>query len=243
MTVIQPNCRDKFTGSDFEFVCRTLEKSVRDEKFLESLFADTPSRDLLLDDERLLCALLERPDYLNVSSHFYFYIVTRHSLRRAGIDDRDLTDYIASVLAEFGHEDIFRISQKNQTGPLEHFFEMYSALQEADSHTSFVVRAYMGNRTLFLTGIFPNHLATRTRRRGAPGLSFYESMGSNSFREASRHQLARHYHLDEVFDRLADDFVTARKALNDLSERVLTLERRGTNQIEAFLRQIEENQG
>ncbi len=243
MTVIKANCRDKFTAADFQFICAALQKSTNDEKFLESLFADTDSRDLLLDDERLLHALLERPDYLNVSPHLYFYVLTRHTLRRAGLDDRELTDYVASMLFEFSRSESFKFTSRNHPEPLEHFFEMYSTLEETDTHTAFMVRAYMGNRSLFLSGIFPEHLAARTTRRGAPDISFYESMGSSSFRTASHHRLARQYHLDMVFDRLAEDFVTARKALNDLSDRMLTIDNRGASGAEAVLRRIEENQG
>ena len=165
MTVIKANCRDKFTAADFQFICAALQKSTNDEKFLESLFADTDSRDLLLDDERLLHALLERPDYLNVSPHLYFYVLTRHTLRRAGLDDRELTDYVASMLFEFSRSESFKFTSRNHPEPLEHFFEMYSTLEETDTHTAFMVRAYMGNRSLFLSGIFPN--TSPPERRGA----------------------------------------------------------------------------
>ena len=62
------------------------------------LLADEESRDLILDDEALLHALLERGGCCRVSSHFYFYVLVRNVFRRADIGDRTVADYVAEVL-------------------------------------------------------------------------------------------------------------------------------------------------
>ena len=100
---------------------------------------------------------------------------------------------------------------------------MLAALQTADDHTAFSIRAHIGNHSLFLSGVFPEHILHRAERRGAPGLSYYEQLGRANYRAASTHRLAARYELASVFDTLAERFEPARRALNDLSERVLSL--------------------
>jgi hypothetical protein len=100
---------------------------------------------------------------------------------------------------------------------------MLTALEKADDHTAFCIRAHIGNHSLFLSGVFPGHIRHRTERRAAPGLEYYQELGRASFRAASHHRLAAQYDLAHVFDILSERFEPARLALNDLSERLLSL--------------------
>ena len=100
MRVIRPNCRIQFSAEDIEFILGVLGTQVGSEEALRQLLADPEARDLILDDERLLRAVLERNQCLRISTHFYFYILVRHSLQRSNLKDRSITDYVASVLAE-----------------------------------------------------------------------------------------------------------------------------------------------
>jgi hypothetical protein len=61
----------------------------------------------------------------------------------------------------------------------------------------------------------------RAERRGFPDLSYFEEVGRASFRAAGDHRLAARYDLDAIFETLGERFRTARRALNDLSERLL----------------------
>ena len=101
MKVIQANCRVQFTSEDVRWVIDILSKNDRDSASLASLLQDPDSLDVLLDDERLLQALLEDHSCLRVSQHFYFYVMVRHVLRKSGLDDRRVADYVAELLAEF----------------------------------------------------------------------------------------------------------------------------------------------
>src|SRR5690242_16257097 len=101
MNVIQPNCRVQFTAEDVEFVLSVLGQKVGTAECLVKLLADEESRDLILDDEALLHALLERRGCLRVSSRFYFYILVRQVFRRSDIKDRAVADYVAELLTEF----------------------------------------------------------------------------------------------------------------------------------------------
>jgi len=106
---------------------------------------------------------------------------------------------------------------------LEYLFEMVAALQTADERTRFCLRAYIGNHSLFLAGVFPDRIRFRAENRGSPDLRYYEALGRASFRVASDHRLADRYALAPIFSTLADKFQQARLALNDVSQRLFSL--------------------
>src|SRR5436309_13762923 len=99
--MIRANCRARFTYEDFNFVVRTLARRPGNEVSLVELLTDTDARDQILDHDELVRAVLEGPGNLTISPQFYFYILARLVLRRSGIDDRTLTDYVASLLEKF----------------------------------------------------------------------------------------------------------------------------------------------
>ena len=219
MKVIQPNCRVQFAAEDVDFILSVLSRKLGDRECLVRLLADEESRDHILDDEELLRALLERQGCLRVTSRFYFYILVRHVFRRSGIQDRVLADYVAEVLAEFAQAEKARCVVPGQANPLQYFFEMLSALEEADDRTRFVLRAYIGNYSLFLSGVFPERLRHGTETRGRPDIKYYDALGRSQFRAASSHRLARRYNLAALFQTLSERFQTTRLALNDIADR------------------------
>jgi len=223
MKMIQPNCRVQFAAEDVEFILAVLGRRQSDAECLVQLLADEDSRDAILDDEALLHALLERRGCLRVSTHFYFYILVRHVLKRAGLQDRAVADYVAEMLAEFSRAERARCVVPGQARPLDYFFEMLAALQHADDRTSFQIRAHIGNYSLFLSGVFPERIRERAERRGFPDLKYFEAMGRTQFRAASDHRLAQRYELAGIFSTLAERFGTTRLALNDIADRLFSL--------------------
>src|SRR5438309_10855525 len=151
MNVIQPNCRVQFTAEDIDFILSVLRPKVGAADGLVKLLADEESRDLILDDEDLLRAVLEHRSCLRISTHFYFYILVRQVFRRSGIMERMVADYVAEVLAEFSHLERAQCRLNGQAQPLDYFFEMLGALQTADDTTRFYIRAHIGNYSLFLS--------------------------------------------------------------------------------------------
>jgi hypothetical protein len=221
MKVIQPNCRIQFTAADVDFILANLSRQTGDADCLTKLLADPDTRDSILDDEKLFHALLENRGCLTISSHFYFYILVRNVFRRAGIDDRVVADYVAEILSEYSNIERGQCRSPGEAAPLNYFFEMLIALQKADNRNSFELRAHMGSHALFITGVFPDRIRVRAERKGFPDLRYFEGVGQASFRVASDHQLAARYDLARVFDTLSERFSTARRALNDLSDRLL----------------------
>src|SRR5436190_10584230 len=166
MKVIQPNCRVQFTAEDVRFIVSILGAKTGDTACLVKLLTDEESRDLILDNEALFLALLEHRGCLKVSTHFYFYVLVRHVLRRTGIEDRQVADYVAEVLAEFSREERTRCVLPGKSHSLNYYFEMLAALQTADDRTRFLLRAHIGNHSLILTGVLYERIRYRAEVKG-----------------------------------------------------------------------------
>src|SRR6267154_1608186 len=223
MKLIQPNCRAQFAAEDIEFILSVLGGKIGTAECLVQLLSDEDSRDLILDDEALFHALLERRGCLRVSSRFYFYILVRHVFRRSDIQDRTVADYVAEVLAEFAHAQRSRCVVPGQKNPLDYFFEMLTALSTADDRTSFLIRVHIGNHSLFLSGVFPERIRFRAEMRGFPDLKYYEGLGRTHFRMVSDHRLAQKYEVAKIYNTLVERFQATRLALNDIADRLFSL--------------------
>jgi hypothetical protein len=223
MKMIQPNCRAQFAAEDIEFILSVLGGKIGTAECLIQLLADEESRDLILDDDALFHALLERRGCLRVTTRFYFYILVRQVFRRSDIQDRAVADYVAEVLSEFALSERGRCVLPGQASPLEYFFEMLAALKTADDRTSFFIRVYIGNYALFLSGVFPERIRFRAEARGFPDLKYYEGLGRMQYRVASDHRLAQRYELVPILTTLSERFAATRLALNDIAERLFSL--------------------
>jgi len=62
--MIQANCRARFTAADFDFVVRTLARSQDEHISLVDLLAVAETRDAILDNRRLVDAILSNAGYL-----------------------------------------------------------------------------------------------------------------------------------------------------------------------------------
>src|SRR5436190_2693145 len=223
MKMIQPNCRIQFAAEDIEFIVSVLGQKIGTAACLVKLLADEETRDLILDDEALFHALLERRGCLRVTTRLYFYILVRHVFQRSDIHDRKVADYVAEVLAEFSRTERARCVVPGQNHPLDYLFEMLTALRTADDRTSFYIRVHIGNHSLFLSGVFPERIRFRAEARGFPDLRYYEGLGRTHYRMASDHRLAQRYEVANIFNTLAERFEATRMALNDISERLFSL--------------------
>lgn len=223
MKMIQPNCRVQFAAEDIDFILSVLGSKIPTAECLTKLLADEESRDLILDDESLFHALLERRGCLRVSTRFYFYILVRHVFRRSDIQERTVADYVAEVLAEFARTERTHCVVPGQANPLDYLFEMLAALKTADNRTSFFIRVHIGNHSLFLSGVFPERIRFRAEMRGFPDLKYYEGLGRTHFRMASDHPLAQRYEVAKIYNTLAERFQATRLALNDIADRLFSI--------------------
>jgi hypothetical protein len=221
--MIKANCRERFTAEDFEFVVRTLAHSDRDSVTLGKLLTDAEIRDTILDDPVLFKTVLEHGAPLTISPQLYFYILVRHVLKETGLNDRGMSDYVASLLERFSHTARMRSPADGRETPIQYVGDMMVALQNASANQSFLIRAHMGNYSLFITGIFHENVESRSQR-GAPDVSFYEGVGRSSFKAVAQHRLARSCELTGIFEALSEGFRDVRLALNRLADSLLHLD-------------------
>ena len=221
--MIQANCRARFTAADFQFIVRTLARSPNDQVSLVDLLSDAETRDAVLDHPRLVDAILSHSGHLSISSSFYFYVLARHVLKRADITDRKLSDYIGSLLETFSRTNGLCPPNVEEDSGRQYLSDMLIALTRATAEESFLLRAHVGNYSLFVSGIFHENAQHRSRR-GAPDLEFYERIGRTNFQLVAAHSTARRCELNDVFEELADRFHDVRLALNRLSDELLNLD-------------------
>jgi len=211
--MIRANCRSSFQPADLDFLVSSLQQPL-----------ETQPLDDMVDRPEVFKSLLERHDCLKVSPQFYFYVLVRHVLVEAGLKDRDLADYVAGMLTEFSQASRLQRIEGAGEEKFNYVFELLQALQSASGPRVFFIRAHVGNASLFLTGIFPEHIAHRAQRCGAPDLGYFESVGGASYLTAAEHQMARELRLDNVLGCLGEQFHSVRHALNQLSDRLISIE-------------------
>jgi hypothetical protein len=222
-SMIRANCRERFTAADFDFVVSTLARSRTDHVSLVELLSDAETRDSVLDSPRLVDAILSNAGHLRISSHFYFYVLARHVLRDVGIIDRKLCDYVASLLETFSRVNGLAAPHLGDDRGRQYVSDMLIALTRATPEQAFLLRAHVGNYSLFISGIFHENTQRRSLR-GAPDLAFYEQIGRTNYQLVSSHATARRCELSGVYGELADRFHEVRLALNRLSDSLLNLD-------------------
>src|SRR5258708_1686204 len=185
--------------------------------------SDVEMRDSILDHPRLVDAILNHCGHLRISSQFYFYVLARHVLQQGGIGDRKLCDYVASLLETFSRASRLQISDETHHLAEQYISDMLIALTRASPEQAFLLRAHIGNYSLFISGIFHEN-AQRRSLRGGPDIGFYEQVGRTNYQLVASHAAARRCELDDVFEGLADRFRDVRLALNQLSDRLLNLD-------------------
>lgn len=208
---------------DFDFVVRTLARSQTDGVSLLDLLSDGDTRDSVLDHPRLVDAILSNPGQLSISSQFYFYVLARHVLRQAGINDRKLCDYVASLLETFSRIGGMQAPHLADERGRQYICDMLIALTKATPAQAFLLRAHVGNYSLFISGIFHENTQRRSLR-GGPDLKFYEQVGRTNYGMVASHATARRCELSDVYEELAERFRQVRLALNDLADRMLNLD-------------------
>ena len=233
--MIWANCRARFIAADFDFIVHTLARSQTDAVSLIDLLGDAETRDSVLDHPRLVDAILFNAGHLHISSQFYFYVLARHVLKQAGIADRKLCDYVASVLETFSRANRLQAPEKIDNPEMigaregfrsrarEYIWDMLIALRRATPEQTFLLRAHVGNYSLFISGIFHENTHRRSLR-GAPDINFYEEVGRTNYQLVASHATARRCELNDVFEGLAGRFHDVRLALNELSDRLLNLD-------------------
>ena len=219
--MILANVRARLGRGDAQLVVRLLGREGREAlEAAERTLADR-GLDPLLDDPRLLAALLDERLGACASLPLFCYVVVRQALREAGEEDRALADYVANLVLHFGlRERATRIGEADDER-YDTLAALLAAVESSDVRRSFLVRAHLGNYALWLSGLFPDRVEHLRWRRGGPDLDYYEALGRRGFRLAADHRLAAEYGLEALYGAVAERFRVVRCALNRVSDRLL----------------------
>jgi hypothetical protein len=209
--MIRPNVRASFGRRDAEILLALAGPEGEERLRTEGL-------DSLLDDARLVRALLQRGGIDIAPAPLVFYLLVRHALLEREIHDRQLADYTAAVLLEFGRIGRPRLIGEEPLPDTIYLVDILEDIERARGEREFVLRAHLGNVALWMGGIFPDFITSRVQRKGAPPMSYYDSIGEASFRSAGSMGMALKYDMGDLFMRFADQFSSVRSALNGLSD-------------------------
>jgi hypothetical protein len=218
--MIRANTRGRLTGGDLQLVLLLLSRGSAQRRALLERRLAVEGPDALLDSPELAERLLAVRTLLVPSEPLFLYVVVRHALRQAAIDDRDLADYLAAMLLDFGRRDRAWRVDWNDDQRHRYLVDILMDLEASNGARRFKVMVHLGNYALWLAGLFPDYIAARHLRKGGPDLGYYDALGSRGFGLASDHVLADEFGLDGVFRSAAERFPSVRTALNTVSERV-----------------------
>jgi hypothetical protein len=218
--MILPTIRASFGRRDAVHLAELLGR--HDAELREAALArlDESGVDSLLDDPRVLNALLTEQD-VNAPPALIFYALARQALLEGGIDSPEVADFVASLLMAFGRaRRAYQISE-NDPEEFHYLVDMVSSLEWAEERRAFLLRTHIGNFSLWLTGLFPDFLEARMRRKGGPPLDYYERMGSTGYRMAADSREAGRLGVEHLYRGVSKDFSGVRAALNRVSDRYL----------------------
>src|SRR5438270_13813312 len=220
--MILANVRGRLRPQDFRLVALALARgdAVRREHYERLLLEEGP--DQLLDEPDLLAALLALRTLMVPSPALFAYVAVRHTLRAAGVDDRALADYLAALLLEFGDHDRHVRIRRSDDETYHYLVDMVEDLMRLDDagERAFLLRAHLGNYSLWLAGLFPDYIAARRSRKGGPDLPYNDELDRRGFRLAAEHRRAEHLGVATIYRSAAERFPTLRVAFNRLSDRV-----------------------
>ncbi|MBI1967450.1 MAG: hypothetical protein HYS40_05635 [Gemmatimonadetes bacterium] len=218
--MILANVRGRLRASDFRLVVLALSRRDRaaGRDCERHLAQDGPDR--MLDEPGLFEALLALRSLAVPSPPLFAYVAVRHALQASGVDDRDLADYLAALLLEFGDHDRHERIGAHDDETYRYLVDIVSDIAEGDAagERAFQLRVHLGNYSLWLAGLFPDRIAARRVRVGGPDLPYYDELGRHGFRLASQHCLAERYGVADLYRAVAERFPTLRMAFNRLSD-------------------------
>jgi hypothetical protein len=138
-------------------------------------------------------------------------LIQRRLLGTAQLDDLDVARYIAGLLVDFCHvENLYRI-RDSKGRHLEDVGEMLIASNPLLEGRSFIyereVRKHIGDYTLFLAGLFPEHVARiHTQQRRLDSFVDYLKAGKESYSVVAAFNQFEYRDEAPLFKRLSEHF-------------------------------------
>jgi hypothetical protein len=235
--MILANTRHRFSREDAQLAVRLVAReSAEDVDRVEQRLVDE-GLDAILDDERLPRALLRSRWGAYASLPLFIYVMVRHAMLRAGERDRALSDYCAALLLSFGARGRAERIGEADDELYDTLVSLLDDVNDRDPRRAFLVRVHLGNRALWIAGLFPDYVEQRKWRRGGPDLGYFDEMGKRGFELAAEHRIAEQYGMTQVYAAVAARFGLLRVALNTVSD---TLMFPNVHTPERLMRQVED---
>lgn len=219
----QTRCQYRFTPADWRFIVESLGMNERGRESLASLCDDPDSLRAILDHPKLFEAVVVQRRAAMMSPELFFFVVVRHTLKRIGVEELNVADYLAVVCASFGMPGDNRGQSATPDITRLYTVDYLLALQQARGADKFFIHVQCANQFMVLTCLYPTFLHRRAERRGAPDVEFYEQAVVNHLGVAGHHALAEEFALDDVFLKLSDAFPPVRRAMNHTLHEFLSL--------------------
>lgn len=156
-------------------------------------------------------------------SKLFHELVYHHFYEDAQVRDAQIAGYVSELLTEFTHvANLYRI--RNSKGKRiedvgEMLIESNPMLEARSFEREREVRKHIGDYTLFLSGIFPEYIASLPRRgRRLESFIDYIKAGKESYRIVSFFDQFEYRNEAPLFRRLSDTFEQSVFALNLVKE-------------------------
>ncbi len=167
----------------------------------------------------------------------YFLQVVRQSFGQVGIYDATIAEYVADVLADFARADNLYKMRSGGGRRIDSVVEMLARApavpaDEADVLRQRMLRKYVGDYALFMSGVFRQHI------EGKGSLDYYLKEGSRSYWTVSELDLALYRTGYYLYQELSTKFEFYSGAL-DFMRKAYFAAAPGEEPFAGFLRQFQ----
>ncbi|MCC6850330.1 MAG: hypothetical protein IT294_17710 [Deltaproteobacteria bacterium] len=144
---------------------------------------------------------MEKPPPLAIPAlHQFFLGLTRRCFHELAVGDDTVIAYVAAVLTEFARSDRLYVLRTRRGRAVDSVADMRRAADPTGAMRARAARKYIGDYSLFMTGLFRTHVASR----GA--LDYYVEEGQRSYRDVSELDLSLFRTGFLLFEQLAKNF-------------------------------------
>lgn len=219
--MLNGNVRGSLTREDAELALRLIARGSESGLAAAEALLRDGGIDALLDDERLVPAMVESRAGMHASLPLFFCAVVRRAFLLSEEKDRALADYVADVCIRFAARGRAEQVAEHDDQTYDTLASLVADADDASAPRSFLVRQHLGNYALWMSGLFPDRIELRRWRRGGPSLDYYDELGRRGFALAAEHRLAHENGMESLMSRAAERFTKLRVALNRVSDTLL----------------------
>lgn len=178
-------------------------------------------------------AVMEKPTPLaSHALHEFFLRTTERCFHELAVGDESVIEYVAAVLTEFARSDRLYRLRSARGRAVDGVVDMRRAADSTTALRARAARKYVGDYTLFMTGLFRTHV----ERRGA--LDYYVEEGQRSYRAVSELDLSPFRTGFLLFEQLAKNFEDYSGALDYMRRAYFALPP-GQSPVAQFLKDVE----